>query len=541
MNIRDMMQLAPFQQASILAGRNGIENKVLNATFIDAPDGYQWCKSGDFIVTTGYPFISNQAWEKGVMKLLKSLVSKNCAGVGVKLGRYIPDLPEKIVTYADENNLPIVSLPNDLSWSDVIVPIITQINQKQENELQKTHEVYEQFHHHLKVKGNLYNLADLLHTIIQVPITIYNRDYSQIIHTHEEIFPQEEIEKIISTLSCQKSQPILNANWNDTEFTVRWLYSSNRLVGGVFLWGAHSELQAWEKAALEQTSVITVLEIERIRTSSATLQHFRNDFLTELLEGKILEQEVIYRRAREVNWDLGDSYKVVLLDCYLENSPNENDIPIWQQKINILNEFENELRIVLPKTLIGFDAQNRYIFLVSGTEEDTSIINKIRHTIRKLNITSFCGGIGRKAWIEALSTSYKEAISAYQVAYTSIEESDTAKESQFYIRSFQSLDVERILFSDNPKAASQSMFQEYLKKVVDYDKKRNSDLLSTLKVFLDNNMNYDETANALFIHRNTVRYRIKMIQELTSLDLGNLKDLLLLQMAMTVMDSFVKG
>lgn len=159
MNINQIMKFSVFKDAILLAGHAGMENKVSNATFIDAPDGYDWCKEGDFIVTTGYPFVHHHR-EEGLMQLLEILVEKKCSGVGIKLGRYIPSITEKAVTFADQNKLPIVSLPNQLSWADIIYPIISQINKKQQNELKNTHYVYEQIHQHLKNQGDLQDLAD---------------------------------------------------------------------------------------------------------------------------------------------------------------------------------------------------------------------------------------------------------------------------------------------------------------------------------------------------------------------------------------------
>src|SRR5690625_464041 len=136
MNIKNLFKLEPFHQTNILAGERGLDRKVLNATFFDAPDGYKWCKKGDFIVTTGYPFTRAEKWQKGLLHLITKLVEKNCSGLAIKLGRYIPELPIEVVNYANENRFPIINLPNNLSWTDVIVPIITYINKQQEYELE---------------------------------------------------------------------------------------------------------------------------------------------------------------------------------------------------------------------------------------------------------------------------------------------------------------------------------------------------------------------------------------------------------------------
>ena len=51
-----------------------------------------------------------------------------------------------------------------------------------------------------------------------------------------------------------------------------------------------------------------------------------------------------------------------------------------------------------------------------------------------------------------------------------------------------------------------------------YDLKKNSTLLNTLKCFLSNDMNAKETADELFLHRNTLKYRLYKIQDLTGIN-----------------------
>ena len=67
-----MLTLSPFKESMLLAGNRGLNNKVLNATLFDAPDGHSGCRQGDFIISTGYPIMNNQDWEKGLMTLLEN-------------------------------------------------------------------------------------------------------------------------------------------------------------------------------------------------------------------------------------------------------------------------------------------------------------------------------------------------------------------------------------------------------------------------------------------------------------------------------------
>jgi PucR family transcriptional regulator, purine catabolism regulatory protein len=71
-----------------------------------------------------------------------------------------------------------------------------------------------------------------------------------------------------------------------------------------------------------------------------------------------------------------------------------------------------------------------------------------------------------------------------------------------------------------------------LQKLEDYDSKHRSDLVTTLDVFLDHFGNVQKTAETLFLHQTTVRYRLSRIEELSNYMLSNAEDRLRLQIAL---------
>jgi len=55
---------------------------------------------------------------------------------------------------------------------------------------------------------------------------------------------------------------------------------------------------------------------------------------------------------------------------------------------------------------------------------------------------------------------------------------------------------------------------EKLGKVFEYDKKKNTNLLETLRYYIKNNTNVQKTAEDMYVHYNTMRYRINKLKEL---------------------------
>lgn len=65
------------------------------------------------------------------------------------------------------------------------------------------------------------------------------------------------------------------------------------------------------------------------------------------------------------------------------------------------------------------------------------------------------------------------------------------------------------------------MIGEWLEPLLDYDSRRGTDLVAALSTFLGRSGNYDGAAEALHIHRSTLRYRLHRICDLTGHDLAD--------------------
>lgn len=538
MNVFDITNLKVLKDCKVIAGKSGLSNLITNTTLVDAPDGFKWCRKGDFIISTGFPFTENQVWNVGMLKFLEVLVDKRCSGLGIKLGRYVPYLTKEIISFANENNFPIISIPHRVKWADIIVPTVREINTMNQHKLEMNQDVYLKFHNYLKEREDLPKLAELLQNIIDCPVTIYIRGLNKKIDSGKSSFSTEDIEDIITTFSYGRNQTMHHINMMNTAFTVRWISNSdkNKLEGGIFLWDPPKRLETWEKIALEQVAVITALEIEKQRSIVTAYQRFRNDLLTKLINKNSFSSEALKRRLKRVDWNIGEKNRAILLDCDLNN--NNNGRPLWRIKADILEEFENDLnRSSFENIPLGFDTNSRFLFLIPEYVNKKAIINTITKTVNKLNITTFYGGIGSLKTVDNLFKSYNESKISLNVS-RSISPVHIPKKqtNKLFMQNIEDLHVERILFAENPREESRR-FAEHLHKVIEYDEDKKGELMTTLKAFLANNSNFDDTAKALFIHKNTARYRINMIQDLTNLDPRKIEDQLILHIALTVLQT----
>ena len=81
--------------------------------------------------------------------------------------------------------------------------------------------------------------------------------------------------------------------------------------------------------------------------------------------------------------------------------------------------------------------------------------------------------------------------------------------------------VYRMLFQYKNDEALEDIKNRIIGELEEQDQLTNSSLVETLECYLDCNCNVSKTADTLFIHRNTMKYRIKKIKEILAIDFND--------------------
>ena len=92
------------------------------------------------------------------------------------------------------------------------------------------------------------------------------------------------------------------------------------------------------------------------------------------------------------------------------------------------------------------------------------------------------------------------------------------------------------LFEKLSRSPDLAPFGELVRPLADHDRERRSDLVRTLKTYFAAGANASEAADRLFLHRNSLLYRLERIQKLTGLDLKEPRARLALQLGLLAME-----
>jgi DNA-binding PucR family transcriptional regulator len=88
------------------------------------------------------------------------------------------------------------------------------------------------------------------------------------------------------------------------------------------------------------------------------------------------------------------------------------------------------------------------------------------------------------------------------------------------------------LLEDRARSRDLAPFRELVRPLVEHDRERRSDLVRTLRALFASGGNASEAADRMFLHRNSMLYRLERIQKLTGLDLRDGRVALALQLGL---------
>src|SRR5205823_13776835 len=127
----------------------------------------------------------------------------------------------------------------------------------------------------------------------------------------------------------------------------------------------------------------------------------------------------------------------------------------------------------------------------------------------------------------AIARSYAQARRALETAHRFENQGDVVV--------FEDLGLYRLLFHVSDASELRGFTDQVLGPLIDYDQRRNADLVRTLSAFLEHNGNLQATARELNLHVNSVAYRMQRIRAIAQLDLEQSEARLLAQVALKIL------
>ena len=266
-------------------------------------------------------------------------------------------------------------------------------------------------------------------------------------------------------------------------------------------------------------ATLLALEVQRSRAPERASEAAIADFLSDLLDRRVTDRENIVARGRELGVDLADGASVVVARAHPQ-VPEEGD---WRARVLAIVErgargaASGALAAAADLSGRPGNHDGETLVLVPGT--DGALALRVAEAVRReleANLTSYSLAV-------ALSRPAGDAADVHRAGSEALLAANVAEAQGSTLLAFEETGAYRLLLpamSEDP-GELRRFHDETVAKLVAYDEQYETELVRTLESFLDADGNVAKTAQKLFTHRHTIRYRLERVRDLTGLDVGS--------------------
>ena len=540
--LKEIMKMTCFNNAKLHSGEESIDKTVVEGiTIVERPDIANWIKGGELLLTSFYSIESNL---EAQIKLVEEVAKNGAAGVVIKISDTLPMISTKVLEVGNKLMFPIIEIPSEVKYIDILYPVMGTLFNDQVMRLNYYKECHVRFNNlSLTMKG-LKSVAETLEDLVKNPVIIFDNEMRILAYSDENYSDLNIVEKKMRKM-VYEGYPIFGIDMkfekDDTlhHLTVEPIEVVNKIQAYLGIVEVNSSLKELDFIALESAANTLRLEILKQTAVNESQLRYKGDLMDDLITGKYDSLQSIYDRGFILGWDLRRAYNIGVFSINSKRTKSKESITEW------LMESRETVKTIIDR--IAYHHTTGHISLIKGEEiivfwpvekgevGKASAIRlkdfgaEVRDTVKKrLGEVTVTLGIGCIAEdVTQVGRSYNESKDAVNFGKRIFGEDETTI--------FEELGIYKMLCSFEDRKALTAFIPESLKKLKEYDKDKNNELIDTFEMYLKCNLNAVKTAEELFVHYKTVLYRLNRIKEITNLDIDDRDKMLELEVGLKIL------
>ena len=534
--IEDVLNLDCMEKSRLIAGSSGSLNTVSKVNIMADPDALDWVSQGELLLTTAYFFKKDD--QEAQKQLIRDCAEKSLAGIGIKIYPYLEMLSEEVIELANQLSFPIIDIYYATPFSDITSRVFKEIFNKQASLLERIESVHERLMEVVLKEGGFKQITEVIQENIKNPVVIKIALPDQLHQQMERVDDKtksallDNVARFYSTnrqydkafdesVEAILSRPIRRM--------VMPIIVKNNIYGHIFAWSINTPLGGFDLSVMESASTTIALEILKQISVRDVENRYRAEFLEDLFSMEDKRKDKAIERAGVFKLDINDEFVIAIIQL---SFIKETDVAEVQNQIHFLNgSTERLINEQGLKALVASKTDSIYLlFSFTQSKQISSAIKSFSAKLEKIiaqNLkVDYRIGIGRG--YRGLNNMYKSYIDASKALRTGEVVEDRA------VVYFDQLGIYKILCQESLTEELESFYNSTIQPLIDYDKRKSTELVKTLEVYFQHNGNLKKISDTLFTHYNTTLYRLQRLQQITAMDLENPKDRLNLEVALKI-------
>ena len=533
--LAEVLALPRFSDLQLLSSHSNLTQPLESVEITETPDVADFIPKNVMILTTAMIYKDDQ--EK-LKPFIDSLKQAECTALGIKVGRFLDEISPEIVAYASAVDLPLIKIPSTQPLGGLLHEIVGYLRDSKTEQMSAAFDIQKRFSTLLMQDVDATRFIAEFAKILNAPIILLSPWQQVIAHSNYFYGNQKSAEFFIEQLSKDHFQQLAQEK---KIFRLQDERQENIQVAGFpirvndyfpyYLLVLSPEQIPYpiSEFAIDQAILVLTFMLFKNQKIAESFEHLKTDFLDRLLD---THQEAL---SKHQNWlELWKNYRLINSDYYqlaivygVTKPENETHIRYQQAEGQLIFQWlKEQLPEILPDVaLFKLKNQNKSILIFQSKKNDHLMIlqNLAERLQQSLPITiRFALGNAYEN-LEDLPNSYIEASSTLEA---SLHAQKPATVQLFHPKGLAGL-FEKIGTED-----VEYFCQQQLKELAYPTEPTLQELRKTLKVFLDFNCEITKTANALYLHRNTIKYRMNQCEKLLGTSIQEPETSLLLRVAL---------
>ena len=535
--LNDILPVPRFSDFKLLTEPKTTNVLIKNVDISETPDIANFTSSHTLVLTTAMLYKEDQS---GLLELIDSLIAINAAGLGIKIGRFIDSIDQSIIDYANSKNFALIQIPSTHPLGGVLQKFNSFINQSKTEQISYALDIQKQFSNLILNDASLNKIISEFSHSINCPVILldpfkeiisYSTDVSQLKIVPNQIITQLNKQKAFQHDSKNSSKFVDLGRKTQVEIAVHSIKNNSYFPYYLVIVSPDNIPYPVSEFAIDQALLVisfVLLKNDKILESKKQIKGDYFDNLIELQNHQLIEKKNLFSYDTSFGIVLSQYYQVIYVTI---------DMPKPFQKEMKLNEEKNKLAYQWLEKKINLYFEDALVFPEKNSEHLILLMQKkvsqrqVTDTLIQLagelkaalpiDLLFSCGQLCES--IDSIATSLVEAKIVWEEGrYKKDINSVSFYKPKGILNLFDSMQPEEIKY----------FCQKLLKELAFPKESMYIELRKTLKTFLSNQCEITKTANDLFIHRNTVKYRIDNCEEILGLTISSPENSLNLRLAL---------
>ncbi len=525
--LREIMNLEIMQTAEVLTAEFKLKDRWVESVSVMEIPVEDFIEPYELVLSTA---IGCGQQAEQLKLFVEEVYHSGASALAIATGRHIQHIPDTVLRYAEKLHFPIIEIPWEVRFSEIIEAILSELHRWQQQLLNQSEALQKQLLQHYLNGASLSIAAETMRKAIGRPIVILDHNQNIVGKSQRA----QMLERQLRGFEHRTAELIEIREANVPRWIQRPIQSSSKMLG--FLLAAATSdtnesitvMSKAEENLLEHALTAAALWFMRERTIQEVEVRLMEDFVWSLASGEIVSWEAAQIRAQSLHCDLSKPYVCMVGQpepiemAFRHTSPGRPiTYHVWdEQTIQAIKGMAEKVGRTLNKDILMTYQEGRFIIFLETSLE--SIISGVHHFLDELEMQLkaeypailLSWGIGDNAAGErTFHESYTDAAMALNIG--------TYQQSPGHRSTYESTRLYRALLNLARTKEIRDITHSVLDILLEHDLHHGLDLVHTLNLFIRHKGNVSKTSRSLNLHRQSLLYRLRKIESLTERSLND--------------------